>query len=66
MFILNYQKLTDEELKTDNNFRMVLQALYQNTTLAKSSLIGATQKPMGLGFIYHVYFRLETGAIVKV
>jgi hypothetical protein len=44
---------------------MVLQALYQNNTLTSSSLIGATQKPMGLGFVYHVYFRLESGTIVR-
>ena len=52
-------------MKNDNNFRMVIQALYQNNTLSSASLIGATHKPMGLGFVYHIYLRLSTGAIVK-
>lgn len=52
-------------MKSDNNFRMVLQALRQNNTLSSASLIGATHKPMGLGFVYHIYLRLSSGTIVK-
>jgi len=65
MFILNYQRLSDEELRSDSNFRMVLNTLYQNSTLESASLIGATHKPMGLGFIFHIYFRLQSGSIVR-
>lgn len=54
--------LSDDDLHTDPNFRLVLHSLINaNATLAKGSLIGAASKPLGLGFVYHVYFRLESG-----
>lgn len=64
MFILNYQILTDDDLHTDPNFRLVLSSLRtSNATLSAANLIGAAQKPFGLGFVYHVFFRLESGEI---
>jgi hypothetical protein len=62
MFILNYQMLSDDDLHTDPNFRLVLHSLLNsNVTLSAAALIGAAQKPLGLGFIYHVFFRLQNG-----
>lgn len=67
LFILNYQVLSDDDLHTDPNFRLVLHSLINaNATLAKSSLIGAASKPLGLGFVYHVYFRLDSGELDRV
>lgn len=64
LFIMNYQKLTDEELKNDGNFLLVLQALRNgNATLARSTLVGAAQKPLGLGYLFHLFFRLEDGSL---
>jgi hypothetical protein len=64
MFILNYQILTDDDLRTDPNFRLILNSLRNaNTTLKTASLIGAAQKPLSLGFVYHVFFRLASGEI---
>jgi len=66
MFILNYQKLTDNDYKSDTNFHLAYQALMNyNITLTTASFIGAMQKPMGLGYIYHMFFRLTNGNIVK-
>ena len=66
MFILNYQKLTDNDYKSDTNFHLAYQALTNyNSTLAQASFIGAAQKPQGLGYIYHIFSRLSTGDIVK-
>ena len=58
MFILNYQKLNDEDLKTDTNFQLAYQGLLNDrATLASASLIGAAQKPLGLGYVYHIFMR---------
>ncbi len=68
MYITNYQKILDNDLKTDSNFRLVYKySLNQNTVLAKANLIGAASKPLSLGFIYHLYFILpNTGEIICV
>lgn len=59
--------LSDDDLHTDPNFRLVIHSLINaNATLAKGSLIGAASKPLGLGFVYHVYFRLESGELDRV
>jgi hypothetical protein len=51
-------------LRTDPNFRLILNSLRNaNTTLKTASLIGAAQKPLSLGFVYHVFFRLASGEI---
>lgn len=64
MFILNYQILSDDDLRTDPNFRLILNSLRNaNITLKSASLIGAAQKPLSLGFVYHVFFRLDSGEI---
>jgi hypothetical protein len=58
MFILNYQKLNDEDLKTDTNFKLAYQSLRNNnSTLSDAALIGVGQKPMGLGYIYQIFLR---------
>lgn len=45
---------------------MVYQSLLQNNaTIAAGSLLGATQRPMTLGFVYQVYFLLATSYIVR-
>lgn len=67
MFILNFQKLSDNDLRTDPNFRLAYNNLINtNSTLRTASLIGAAQKPLGLGFVYNVYFKLITGEVSKV
>ena len=56
MFILNYQKLAEGEYKTDTNFRLAYQALMNNNaSLINAMFIGAAQKPLGLGYIYHIF-----------
>ena len=66
MFILNYQKLAEGEYKTDTNFRLAYQALMNNNaSLMKAMFIGAAQKPLGLGYIYHIFSRLPTGEIIR-
>jgi len=67
MFILNFQKLSDNDLRTDPNFRLAYSNLINtNSTLRSASLIGAAQKPLGLGFVYNIYFRLLTGEVSRV
>lgn len=66
MFIMNYQKLSDNEIKTDTNFHTAYETLLkENKTLSSSSLIGAAQKPLGLGFVYHIFSRLSGGSIIR-
>jgi hypothetical protein len=66
MFILNYQKLAEGEYKTDTNFRLAYQALMNNNaSLINAMFIGAAQKPLGLGYIYHIFSRLLTGEIIR-
>ena len=66
MFILNYQKLAEGEYKTDTNFRLAYQALMNNNaSLINAMFIGAAQKPLGLGYIYHIFSRLPTGEIIR-
>ena len=61
MFILNFQKINDDELKTDTNFNLAYQALVKSDSkLQDIKLIGAAQKPMGLGYIYHIFFRFDS------
>lgn len=66
MFILSYQKLNDEELKTDSNFQLAFQALKSsNATLNAAALIGVAQKPLGLGYIYQIFQRTSRGIIFR-
>lgn len=66
MFILNYQKLAEGEYKTDTNFHLAYEALMNNNaSLTKATFIGAAQKPLGLGYIYHIFSRLPTGEIIR-
>ena len=66
MFILNYQKLAEGEYKTDTNFHLAYQALMNNNaSLINAMFIGAAQKPLGLGYIYHIFSRLPTGEIIR-
>jgi len=66
MFILNYQKITDTEFATDTNFKLAYQALLNyNSSLSLASLIGAAQKPLGLGYIYHIFSRLTNGTLIR-
>ncbi len=54
--------LTDLEIQTDPNFKIVLHSLLNNNqSFSNAGLIGAAKKPLGLGFIYRIYFRLATG-----
>lgn len=65
MFILNYQKLSEAELKVDTNFQLAYHALLNsNSSLAEAALIGVAQKPLGLGYIYHIFQRVQRGIIV--
>lgn len=67
MFILNFQKLSDSDLRTDPNFRLAYNNLINtNSSLRSAALIGAAQKPIGLGFVYNVYFRLLSGEVSRV
>ena len=52
---MNYQKLTQEEMKSDSKFRMALDYLYSNQKIKKASLLGAASKPFGLGFLYRIF-----------
>ena len=66
MFIMNFQKLDDKQLKTDTNFMLAYQSLLDSVTKLKfASLIGVAQKPMGLGYIYHIFMRDEHGVIIR-
>jgi hypothetical protein len=66
LFILNYQKLNDAELKSDSNFQVAYQTLKaSNSTLSAVSLIGVAQKPLGLGYVYQIFQRLANGIIIR-
>lgn len=66
MFILNFHKLSDDELKTDTNFDIAYQTLLNSDKdLREGSLIGVAQKPLSLGYIYHVFMRHLDGTIVR-
>jgi len=63
---MNYQKLDYDELHTSSNFRMVLAYLYiTKPFLNTSALLGAAFKPYSLGFLYKLYFILNTSDIVS-
>ena len=56
---MNYQKLTEEELRTNSKFRMVLNFLHNSRKVnADSEFLGAAYKPYGLGFLYKSYFKI--------
>ena len=66
MFILNFQKLEESELKTDSNFNIAYQELIKsNKEYAGASLIGAAQKPLSIGFIYHIFIRTTANVIIR-
>jgi hypothetical protein len=60
LYISNFQKLSDADMKTDSNFRLVYDTIINKNKarLDGAQLIGAANKPSSLGFIYHVMFRL--------
>jgi hypothetical protein len=55
LFIMNYQKLTQDEIKSDSKFRMALNYLYGNKQIKSASLVGAATKSFGLGFLYKIF-----------
>jgi hypothetical protein len=59
---MNYQKLSEQDMRTDSKFRMALNYLYMNQKIASASLLGAASKSFGLGHIYKVYLRLDQTA----
>ena len=59
---MNYQRLSESDMRADSKFRMALNYLYMNQKIAKASLIGAATKTFGLGHIYKVYLRVERTA----
>ena len=66
MFILNFQKLEESELRTDSNFNIAYQELIKsNKKYEGSSLIGAAQKPLSIGFIYHIFIRTTSNVIIR-
>lgn len=66
MFITSFQKLSESDLKTDTNFNLAFQSLINsNGSLSDAKLIGVAQKPMSLGYLYHIFMRLYNGAIVR-
>jgi hypothetical protein len=66
MFITSFQKLSENEIKGDTNFNLAWQSLISsNGSLSDASLIGVAQKPMSLGYIYHIFMRLYNGVIVR-
>lgn len=59
MFIMNYQKLSEAELRGSSRVRMVIEYLYQSQTMLKDAeLLGACSKAYSLGFLYKVFFRV--------
>ena len=66
MFILNFQKLEESELKTDSNFNIAYQELIKsNKDYEGAALIGAAQKPLSIGFIYHIFIRTQANVIIR-
>ena len=66
MFILNFQKLEENQFKTDSNFNIAYQELIKsNKEYEKAALIGVAQKPLSIGFIYHIFIRTENGNILR-
>ena len=66
MFILNFQKLEESELKTDSNFNIAYQYLIQNSEKVKeASLIDVAQKPLSLGFVYNIFMRNSNGKVIR-
>ncbi len=59
MFIMNYQKLTQQELRSNSKLRIVLSFLYNNKKIGSDSqFLGAACKPYGFGFLYKTFFRV--------
>jgi hypothetical protein len=66
MFILNFQKLSDNDLKTDVNFKVVYETLLkEKSNLKNAYLIGVAQKPLSLGYVYHIFMRTANQIIVR-
>lgn len=56
---MNYQKLTEQELRTNSKLRIVLSFLYNTKKVTSDSLfLGAAYKPYGLGFLYKTFFKV--------
>jgi hypothetical protein len=53
-------------MQTDINFRLAYNYLaLANEDLGQSDLIGAAEKPLNLGYLYHIYFRTAAGLIIR-
>lgn len=67
LYISNYQKMTDFEIKNDNNFRLAYQYLTMaNLKLGNFSLIGVASKPLNLGYLYNMYFKTDNSSIIRI
>ena len=67
MFILSFQRIDENDLKTDTNFNIAYEYLLNsNKEWQSASLIGVAQKPLSLGFIYHIFMRATCGTIFRV
>lgn len=58
MFIMNYQKLSEAEVRSNSKVRMVIGYLTENQKITKFSLKGVAMKPFGLGFLYKIFITL--------
>jgi hypothetical protein len=58
MFIMNYQKLSEIEFRTNTKVRMVLNFLHDTQQITDSELLGAAYKPYGLGFLYKIFLTI--------
>lgn len=59
--------MTDFEIKNDNNFRLAYQYLTMaNLKLGNFSLIGVASKPLNLGYLYNMYFKMDNSTIIRI
>lgn len=58
LFIMNYQKLSEDDLRTNSKLRIVLSYLHNSRKIDETSkILGAASKPLGLGFLFKVFVR---------
>ena len=66
-FIMNYQKISQNEIRSDTKARMVLSFLNNNQNknqkIANYVFLGAAYKPSTLGFLYQVFLKLANNTL---
>jgi hypothetical protein len=63
LFIMNYQKISQDEIRTNTKARMVLSFLNNHQNITNYTFLGAAYKPSNLGFLYQIFLKLADNSL---